>query len=584
MNQTYDVVVCGGGLAGLTLARQLKLSHNQLRILVLEKREFPMPEDHCKVGESTVEISSFYFAETLQLKDYFKNSQLKKLGFRFILGNGKTDAFHERPEIGLSGFPAYDSFQIDRGIFENDLVEINRHNDITIEEGVTVQDIEISENDSAHKVTFKRQASGEQCQVFGNWVIDASGRRRLIQKKLNLTVPPKQEHSSVWFRIRGRIDIESLVPASVKPWHARVPNKIRYYSTNHVIGKGYWVWFIPLPSYATSIGIVTAESVHPFNTYATQEKAWKWISENEPAIAQLLDNKQLIDFAAIRNYSYSSRQVFSSKRWACVGEAAVFTDPFYSPGSNLITYKNSIVTSLIGDDLKHQLTDERVTELNDFVIQTNDYLTEAIQSSYLYFDKPLVKALSFLWDIVVGWSFATPSVFNGIFLSAEKKDAIKKESRKYFGLIHTMERFFQQWGNRSKANVSFDYINYLGIAFVKEIYVRNLKSGKSVDEISEDYKQNLETLEIFAQVIFLIALEDVCPETLSAFKRPFWVNVQAISLDKENWELNGLFDAESKPRDITGILRQVRELFQKPNPAMPDNQNREEFVSINLSI
>ena len=39
-----DVVIAGGGLAGLTLAHQLKRSQSDLDILVIEKGRFPKPE------------------------------------------------------------------------------------------------------------------------------------------------------------------------------------------------------------------------------------------------------------------------------------------------------------------------------------------------------------------------------------------------------------------------------------------------------------------------------------------------------------------------------------------------------------
>ena len=73
----YDVIICGGGLAGQTLARQLKLSNPMLSILMIIKSEMPLAWNDFKVGESTVEISAFYFSEVLRLQDYFKNNHYK---------------------------------------------------------------------------------------------------------------------------------------------------------------------------------------------------------------------------------------------------------------------------------------------------------------------------------------------------------------------------------------------------------------------------------------------------------------------------------------------------------------------------
>ena len=58
MHSRYDVVIIGGGLAGLTLARQLIQEDPGIRVLVAEKRAHPAPEAAFKVGESSVEIGA----------------------------------------------------------------------------------------------------------------------------------------------------------------------------------------------------------------------------------------------------------------------------------------------------------------------------------------------------------------------------------------------------------------------------------------------------------------------------------------------------------------------------------------------
>lgn len=82
--QTYDVTILGGGLAGLTLARQLLLKNPELSIAILERKAFPVPEIAHKVGESTVEIGAHYLSEVVQLKKHLIDDQLPKFGLRFF--------------------------------------------------------------------------------------------------------------------------------------------------------------------------------------------------------------------------------------------------------------------------------------------------------------------------------------------------------------------------------------------------------------------------------------------------------------------------------------------------------------------
>ena len=78
-----DVFIAGGGLAGLTLARQLRRTDATLRIAVAEKRRHPAPEAAHKVGESSVEIGAHYFQKVLDLESHLRAGHLEKLGLRY---------------------------------------------------------------------------------------------------------------------------------------------------------------------------------------------------------------------------------------------------------------------------------------------------------------------------------------------------------------------------------------------------------------------------------------------------------------------------------------------------------------------
>ena len=102
-NHQYDVAILGGGLAGLTLTRQLLMARPQLRIAVIEKRSFPVSETTHKVGESTVEIGAHYFGEELQLKKHLADQQLPKFGLRFFF-KSPHQSMAEGTEVGGSEF------------------------------------------------------------------------------------------------------------------------------------------------------------------------------------------------------------------------------------------------------------------------------------------------------------------------------------------------------------------------------------------------------------------------------------------------------------------------------------------------
>src|SRR5450631_3736882 len=173
----HDVVILGGGLAGLTLALQLKQSFADLDVLVLERRVHPVPEAAHKVGESSVEIGANYFSQVLGLTRHLEERQLKKFGFRFFSSEGRRD-IDAVTEIGASRFLAVPSYQIDRGIFENFLAEEATRRGIGFAGGALVSDIELSEGGAPHRTAY-RVDGGAPREAEAPWLVDACGRASL---------------------------------------------------------------------------------------------------------------------------------------------------------------------------------------------------------------------------------------------------------------------------------------------------------------------------------------------------------------------------------------------------------------------
>lgn len=557
----YDVVICGGGLAGLTLARQLKLQKPTISVAVLDRIPRRLPEACFKVGESTVEVGAFYLANTLQLTDYFETEHLTKLGLRYFFNNQETN-FQKRPELGLSEFHLPNSYQIDRGKFENDLRQFNGEAGVKLLENCLVNEIELAVGLQQHHKIVYTQGDGEQRKtntIKARWVVDAMGRRRFLQNKLGLDKPNNDNFSAVWFRIEGRLDIDEFVPNTEEKWHNRVPNKKRYHSTNHLCGEGYWVWTIPLSTNHTSIGIVARQDIHPLKNYYNYELACQWLQENEPTLAFQLEGKHPKDFRKMPKYSYSSKQVFSFNRWACIGEAGTFPDPFYSPGTDNIGFGNSLTAQLIELDLEGKLTQEKVEDANQFYLTYNDGITFNVQNAYNCLGNGMVMATKFLWDVVSGWTFSGLMMFNSIFLDQELRLKVQQINGKFFPLSYRMQQLFRDWADQSLRRVNFEFIDYLSIPFIDELRTRNLKSNQTESEIIQNYRAGLETVEELAQVIFRLAVEDTQPEMLATINSISWLNAWAISLDTSKWETDGLFEPKSEPRNLDRIQNQLWE-------------------------
>ncbi len=159
---TYDVIITGGGLAGLCLARQLRQEHPDITVLVAEKKKHPVPEAAHKVGESSVEIGAHYFSKVLGIEEHLVERQLYKLGLRYFFTEGDNRDVTSRIELGPKAFPKVPSFQLDRGRLENFLLEENRKDGVDVLDGCKVTSIEFG--DPHHRVEIDDRRHGARLQ------------------------------------------------------------------------------------------------------------------------------------------------------------------------------------------------------------------------------------------------------------------------------------------------------------------------------------------------------------------------------------------------------------------------------------
>ncbi len=372
---SIDVAILGGGLAGNLVARQLRMRLPSASIAIFEKDT----ERGFKVGESSVEIASHFFIKKLGLSSYMYDAQLPKNGLRFFFDTPAKDApLFEMSEVGSNKMPMIPTFQIDRARFEEDLLEMNRRAGIDVQIGVSIKDLALHEaGEPTHRHAFSVvREDGSRTRVRARWVIDASGRSQLISKLRGYRVPEKHACGAVWGRFTDVTDMDSLMeyPVSVPPFSgretpvmqkawpganaskARAHHTARMLSTNHFCYRGYWIWFIPIARGITSLGVVG----EVFDPKMSSEQGFVDFLKGHRAVASLIENARCLDVGSYARYAYGTSRYFGAdERWAMIGEAAAFSDPFYSPGSDYIAIESDMITDLIARDFAGESDAER---------------------------------------------------------------------------------------------------------------------------------------------------------------------------------------------------------------------------------
>ena len=338
------MVVVGGALAGGATALALLKQQPDLRVLVVEREE----TFGRRVGESTVELSTYFLSRTLGLTRHLVERHIVKQGFRYWFANDRAADMGRSTEMGGRYLTRVASYQVDRPVLDEEVLARVRERGGAVWRPATVREIRLREG-GVQELTV-RDAAGRDREVRGRWVVDASGRKAMIARQRG-EVRPIEGHptAAVWARWRGTLDFDGDAVTARYPQLGERFYGTRHTATNHIMGDGWWAWVIPLKNGDTSIGVTWDQRLFrwPRTAGTSLGQQLREVLESHPVGRELLRDAELIegDEHIRRNLPYVC-QTPAADGFVLVGDAAGFIDPFYSMGLDNLT-----ITATSGVDL-----------------------------------------------------------------------------------------------------------------------------------------------------------------------------------------------------------------------------------------
>ena len=236
----------------------------------------------------------------------------------------------------------------------------------------------------------------------------------------------------------------------------------------------------------------------------------EWLHEFEPQCAVHMERERdhVEDFLALRHYAHGCAQVYSKDRWLLTGEAGVFTDPFYSPGSDFIAMGNELITDVILRDYHGEDVSMRIELHNRNYLRLFDAFLRLYEGQYPLMGNAQVMTAKAAWDNACYWAVPALLYFQRRIADVEFMASLDLELRRFFLLHARVQTFLRRWDEVDRARYAAGYTNIMSVPELKRL--QHELGAPPMNDVTLRAKvlDNVALLERFARALQQVAAVD----------------------------------------------------------------------------
>ncbi len=214
------------------------------------------------------------------------------------------------------------------------------------------------------------------------------------------------------------------------------------------------------------------------------------------------------DFLALRHFAHGCRQVYSADRWALIGEAGPFTDPFYSPGSDFIAMGNDFTADLIRRDIAGEDVSARAVTFNELYLRLFDGFLRLYEGQYAIMGNAQVMTCKIAWDNACYWSVPALLFYQQRLRDPAFMGSIDLLMRRFFVLHARMQQYFRAWHERDERLYGEGFTSVVALERLRQLQAGLGDASEDDNDLRDRVVNNLLWLERFAGAIQGLAREN----------------------------------------------------------------------------